>query len=99
MSFEQWAPYWRGRFFMMFNRYESAAEGFQSALAASPAFGRAAANLAYCYAMQGKDDLAIRYFEQATASEPDNPAAFFDLGYVLDRKGEKERAITAFEKA
>ena len=99
MRLVEWAPFYRARFFMMFNRHERAIEALQQALAANPGFGRAASCLGYSYAMLGRDDLAVRYFEQATRTDPDNAATHFDLGFVLDRQNEKERAIAAFERA
>jgi tetratricopeptide (TPR) repeat protein len=99
MNFEQWAPFYRARLFMLLNLHERAIEGLEKALAANPRFGRAASCLGYAHAMLGRDDLAVRYFEQATQTDASNPATFFDLGFVLDRQGEKERAIAAFERA
>jgi tetratricopeptide (TPR) repeat protein len=98
MSFEQWAPFYRARFFMLFNRHRRAIEGLEAALRVNPDFGRAAACLGYVHAMLGQDDLAVRYFEQAARTDP-TAATFFDLGFVFDRQNQKEKAIAAFEKA
>src|SRR6188768_1273299 len=99
MNFEQWAPYYRARLFMLFKQYERAIGGLQQTLKVNPDFGRAAASLGYVYAMLGRDDLAIRYLEQATRSDPGNFATFFDIGFIHDRQNRKEEAIQAFEKA
>ena len=99
IRFEQWAPFYRARFFMLFNRHRRAIEPLEASLEANPEFGRAAACLGYVHAMLGRDDLAVRYFEQAARTDPTNAANFFDLGFVHDRQNRKEKAIEAFERA
>ena len=59
MNLEQWAPFYRARFFMLLNRHARALEGLEEALRVNPGFGRAASCLGYAHAMLGHDDLAI----------------------------------------
>ena len=95
MNLEAWLPFQRARFFMAFNRYARAIEGFERALQVDPRLARAAAGLGYAYAMLGRDELAIRHFRHAVDLDPGNAAAFFDLGFIYDRQGMKEEAIQA----
>ncbi|MFT3836067.1 MAG: tetratricopeptide repeat protein [Myxococcaceae bacterium] len=77
-------------------RLDEAANSFQLALAASPAFQKARFNLGAVYLKQGKTDDGVQALEQVVKAEPSWPDAQLLLGMGLTAQGKVDLAKEHF---
>ena len=100
MNFDQWLWrfYLRGMFFETLKKPRAAIETYRRALAANPAFARAASCLGYLHASLKEYGAAESYFVRALELAP-SADLWFNLGFAREQAGQREAEVAAFREA
>jgi tetratricopeptide (TPR) repeat protein/Tol biopolymer transport system component len=80
-------------------QYPAAIEGWRKALAITPDDARGRNNLGFCFARQGRSDLASAEWETAIRLDPELAQPHNNLAIELWRKGNLDSAIAHWRKA
>ena len=99
MNLDAWRYYLRGRAQLLLRRRPEAIAAYRDALAANPAFTRAAHALAFLLAQDKHYPEAESALRQTVQASPGDATAWFNLGYVCDQQQKTAEAIAAFSEA